>query len=246
MLHTAGTALFVTAEDSWETTLTPRLDAAGADMDRVQFVSVVEDGLEALLTLPEHIEELGGRAAEVGADAIIFDPLVAMLGEHIDAHRDRDVRRALAPVAAMAGELGIAVVGIMHVTKSGRLDALAGTSGSLAFTASARSVLVVGPHPEDEGIRVLAHRKCNVGPLAPSLAFGMEPCTVTGEDGEMDTVRLEWRGEVDVRADQLLPGPARPLRIGRLSSCSASLLAARRWRLRCTGARGSRESARRH
>jgi hypothetical protein len=55
----------------------------------------------------------------------------------------------------------------------------------------------VAEHPEDQNMRVLCQFANNLGPIAPSLLF--EP--VTDENGHL---RIEWRGESDLTADDLL------------------------------------------
>jgi hypothetical protein len=74
--------------------------------------------------------------------------------------------------------------------------------GSGAFGNAARSVLLLDRDPDDpdggEGKRrVLAHIKCNVSPLAPSLVYAVEPIALpaTESDPEVETSRLELIGE---------------------------------------------------
>src|SRR5438034_3931626 len=57
-------------------------------------------------------------------------------------------------------------------------DVLNKVGGSVGFGAAARSVLFFAPDPEDPDPesykRILAHAKCNVGPLAPALRFRVQ------------------------------------------------------------------------
>ena len=48
----------------------------------------------------------------------------------------------------------------------------------IGIVAAARSALMVGKSPGDPDLRVLAHVKSNLGPLAPSLSF--EPVSTPG------------------------------------------------------------------
>jgi putative DNA primase/helicase len=105
----------------------------------------------------------------------------------------------------------------MHLTKGKVNQALHRVMGSVAFTALARSVLVSGLDPADEGDsrssrRVLAHAKCNVGPLARSLAYAIEGTSVAPEGEPITTVKLTCEGECDTLARDVLspPRPADP------------------------------------
>src|SRR6266550_4292890 len=74
--------------------------------------------------------------------------------------------------------------------------------GSGAFGNAARSVLLLDRDPDDPGgeegnQRVLAHIKCNVAPLAPSLVYAVKSILLpaTDSDPEVETSRLELIGE---------------------------------------------------
>jgi hypothetical protein len=83
--------------------------------------------------------------------------------------------------------------------------------GSGAFGNAARSVLLLDRDPDDpdgeEGNqRVLAHIKCNVAPLAPSLVYAVKPIILpaTDSDPEVETSRLELIGESPHNGRELL------------------------------------------
>jgi hypothetical protein len=198
-----GVTLIATAEDSPSTTVRPRLEAVGADLDRVHFVSIqCDDGIEDGLTIPDDMDELHRLVGELQARLVIVDPLVAHLPGHIDSHKDQSVRRALAPLYWLAETQSCAVVALLHLNKAQGLAPLARLSGSGAFGNAARSVLLLDRDPDDpdgeEGSRrVLAHVKCNVAPLAPSLLYEVTPIVLpaTAIDPEVETSRLELIGE---------------------------------------------------
>jgi hypothetical protein len=187
-----------TAEDVLDAVLRPRLDAAGADLDRVHLISAERDGETGLLTLPEDVPALETRCRAVGIRLLVVDPIVAHIPATADSHRDQHVRRVLGPLARLAETADLAVLGVMHLNK--RQDAaevLALINGSVAFGAAPRSVLFAGAEPggTDTGQRMLAHGKCNVGVLAPTLRFGIETRWVAGAAGPIKTSGIVWRGE---------------------------------------------------
>jgi AAA domain len=198
-----GVTLVATAEDSPSTTVRPRLEAVQADLDRVYFVSIkTAEGIEDGLTIPDDMEELERLVAELEASLVIVDPLVAHLPMQIDSHKDQSVRRALAPLYRLAEARNCAVLTLLHLNKAQGLAPLMRLGGSGAFGNAARSVLLLDRDPDDpdgeEGKqRVLAHIKCNVAPLAPSLVYSVAPIVLpaTGTDPEVETSRLELIGE---------------------------------------------------
>ena len=103
---------------------------------------------------------------------------------------------------ALAERLNVAVTLVRHLNKGGGHNSLYRGSGSIGIVASTRSALLVGPDPEDGNMRVLTQVKNNLGPLAPSLLF--EP--VGAENG---SVYIEWRGQCEYTADDLLARPSR-------------------------------------
>lgn len=78
------------------------------------------------------------------------------------------------------------------MTKSGRDRPIYRGQGSIAYTAAARTVHLVGQNPDKLEERVVVTIKNNLAPLAPALAFELR-------DG-----RFSWLGETAVTAEQLL------------------------------------------
>jgi predicted ATP-dependent serine protease len=160
--------LIVSYEDAIAETLVPRLIAAGADLDRVEFVACKDTG--QVLDLTRHLLEIERRVQERNAKLLVVDPLVAGFPrQEVNSHRDQDVRSVLAPLAAIASQQDLAVLATMHFSKSA-VSALLGAGGSIGFVGAARSILVFGADPRDEKgatgpKRVLAHAKCNVAAL---------------------------------------------------------------------------------
>jgi hypothetical protein len=186
-----------------------RLLAAGADAGRVIELDMHQDGYPDLLSVPGDLDLVAAAAREHEARALFVDPLMAALPGQVDSHRDQDVRRALAPLAQLAEDADLAVIAVLHLRKGSAPEALDRISGSVAFTAAARSVLAFGLADEEDGPgRVLAHAKCNLGPPAPSLAYRIESAIVPHGEEEIDTSRLILDGECDVHAGELLSPPA--------------------------------------
>ncbi len=194
--------VIVSVEDARDAVLAPALTAAGADLRRVEFLSVRADE-GGVLDLTRDVDELERNIRETSARLLVLDPLVAMLpSKQVDSFRDQDVRHAL---AHMAEQRAIVVLAIMHLAKAA-LTALLGVGGSVGFIGLARSVLIFGSERAVEEAggdeRVLAHAKTNYGRRQRSRACRLEQRAVVG--------LLEPRSvaiigdEIDVHADELV------------------------------------------
>ena len=91
------------------------------------------------------------------------------MGNKIDSHRTTDVRAVLEPLAAFAEKLEVAVLAISHPTKQAQNKAMNTITGSLAYVAAARIVLIAIEEPETERRLLLSL----VGSIVSALARGV-------------------------------------------------------------------------
>jgi RecA-family ATPase len=204
--------IIAATEDSWSHTIVPRLMAAGADLDRVFRVDVMTtEGFGSELSLPVDIPALKERAAQEGAAMLLLDPLLSRLSPSLDSHKDAEVRQALEPVSRLAADSGIAVLGIIHVNKSGSSDPLSLIMGSRAFVAVARAVLFAMTDPEDDDGCLLGQPKNNLGRLdLPTLTYKIEGAKVAETDeGDVWTGQLHWTGDTDRTVGDALDAASR-------------------------------------
>jgi hypothetical protein len=192
--------IMVSAEDDLDDTIVPRLIAAGARLEDIHLISHglrPEDPFDFATGLAS-VERL---ALEVGARSIIFDPLMAFLGEKTDSHNDASVRRALQPLKALAFRTGAAVLAVRHLNKGGTgAKAIYRGGGSIAFTGAARATFLVVPDHKDPHIKILASVKSNLSRRPPSLRYEVAV-------SELGVPYLIWRGTAEVNAQQALDGP---------------------------------------
>jgi hypothetical protein len=210
-------SILATAEDSIAAVVRPRLEAAGADLERITFIRMVDAAGEDGLCLPDDTQELEVCVKEEGAVFVAIDPLTAHLPAEVNSWRDQSVRLALAPLHRMAERQGCAATVVAHLNKSLSAEPLRRIGGSIGIPAAARSALLLARDPDDpdgdEGTsRVLAQVKTNYGLEAPSLRFGIEPILLPAEDGEPDveTARLVELGESEHRGEALLASRGDP------------------------------------
>jgi hypothetical protein len=198
----AGVVL-LSGEDALADIIRPRLDAAGADVSRILALATVpdENGHDRYLSIPEDIPLIEKGIERVGARLVVVDPLMAFLSGETNSHRDQDVRRALAPLAGLAERTGACVLVVRHLNKAPGNNPLYRGGGSIGIIGAARMAFVVGKDPQDENRRVLASTKNNLAKAPKSLMFTLEEA----ESGA--AVRVNWLGESEVSAHQLLATP---------------------------------------
>jgi hypothetical protein len=189
------------AEDGAADTIVPRLIAAGADLHRVYILHGVAgpDGQEDTLSIPGALDVIEAAILAHDAALVIIDPLVAYLGAETSANKDQDVRRALAPLAAMLERTDAACLCVRHLNKAAGGSPLYRGGGSIGIIGAARIGLLIAKDPDDDEARILAPIKGNLSKLAPALRFRLE------DQPELGTARVVWdAAPVDVDASALL------------------------------------------
>ena len=179
--------IYAATEDSWSYTIAPRLIAAGADLGRVFRIDVHDDeDPHASLTLPIDISLLGETAEEYSVGLVVADPLLSLIDDKINDYRQKEVRKALEPLAAAADKHHFTVLGLAHFTKAGGADPLARISGSGAFGQLVRSSLAFAKHEGEDGEPqfVVSLTKNNLGRLeVPSHSYTIQPVTIDTDHG---------------------------------------------------------------
>jgi putative DNA primase/helicase len=203
------------SEDDPSDTIRPRLEVAGADLDRVLVTT------EGSLELPEDIEAMEELVIAHDVRLIVIDPLESIISSELDAHSSKDVRQALDPLVALAIRRRVAVVGVRHLNKDVRTtNARVRGTGSLAYTAIARSEMLCGQHPEDETLRVLARVKSNIAVAYPAISYSIEAVETSieldyGPDAAFNPPgdrivmpRVSWGQACEIKASEVLRGQA--------------------------------------
>lgn len=194
--------VLLSAEDGIADTIRPRLEAVGADLERITvFRGITDDDGPRPPVLPGDLDKLESLIDEDLASLVIIDPLMAYLGGAYDSHRDQDVRRALHAVAAVAERWGVAVLIVRHLNKAPGGNPLYRGGGSIGIIGAARAGMVIAPDPGREDRMILASTKCNLTKKPESLAYRL-----VGDDLH-DCARVSWQGTSTLTADNLLNPP---------------------------------------
>lgn len=165
--------IYLTAEDGLADTLRPRLDAAGADVSRVLALTGWQAGEKSGGIMLQDLDVLERTLERVHPVLVVVDPLQAYIGAGVDMHRANETRPVLAGLTALAERFGCAVLVVRHLTKAPTDRAVYRGLGSIDIAAVARSILLVGPDPDDETRvrRVVAHVKSSLAPAGPSVGL---------------------------------------------------------------------------
>ncbi len=190
--------VILSAEDDAEDTIRPRLDAAGADCRRVVLLAGVKGAQGERAPTIADLEALEQVIQQTDAAIAIVDPLMAYIPDERNAHRDQDIRRALAPLATLAARTTAAILVIRHLNKSSSGNPLYRGGGSIGIIGAARSGLLVASDPDDpdKGRRILVVTKSNLAAMPPALAYHVE--------APDQTPLIVWEGQTAHSADALL------------------------------------------
>jgi hypothetical protein len=186
--------LIFSAEDGKADTIRPRLEALGADLERVWVVDgcIDGDGQKRWPNLKEDLPYIEDVLAIGNVGLVVIDPINAYLGD-TDGNQDTKIRGILGPLAEMAEHHDTVILPIRHLAKSQRDKAIYRGLGSIGYVGAARSVLLAGRNPDDETERVLICIKHNLAPDSSAITYEIDA-----------SGRFFWRGESSLTAKDIL------------------------------------------
>lgn len=211
--------IMLTAEDTIEQEVVPRLKAAGADTERVRILKWIKsDNKNRQFLLSEDLDQLERIVADTGNVGLLtVDPITAYMGARMDSHKATEVRAQLGPLKDFAEQTNIAICTITHPPKAASATkAIDHFIGSQAFIAAGRiGHLCVPDYDRDEetgergdpipGQFLLTNVKNNPHKKMVSLIYKIEQ-KVIGIDParniEIEAPFITWLGEKDVSADE--------------------------------------------
>jgi AAA domain len=211
--------IMLTAEDTIEECVRPRLLAANADINRVWILDCIkEDDKHRQFLLHEDLDELEKLARKIGDVGLVtIDPITAYMGPKMDSHKSTEVRSQLGPLKVFAERTDIAVSTITHPPKASGAKAIDHFIGSQAFIAAGRvgHICVEEFVTTEDGDRrptgriLYANPKNNAAPKSPTYAFRLKECFVENDyvsGGAVIAPFVDWEGPVDVTADEAVAG----------------------------------------
>lgn len=204
----SGNVVIWSGEDDPSDVLVPRLMLSGADLGRVYFITEIREGNERRSFDPARdMDPLRHKLTEVGGvRLLIVDPIVSAIAG--DSHKNAEVRRDLQPLVDLANSMRCALLGITHFSKgtSGR-EPVERLTGSLAFGALARVVLVAAKHQEEgeDGriVRLFCRAKSNIGPDDGGFEYDLHQAALR-EHPDIIASSVLWGDAVEGAARDLL------------------------------------------
>jgi Mrp family chromosome partitioning ATPase len=182
--------LMLSAEDGLADTLRPRLDAVGADVERVF-------ALDQRLTLDQAgLHLLEENVSKFEPKLVLIDPLFAYTGSKVDIHRANECRVISTALKDIAERQHCAIVALRHLSKATARTPMSAGLGSIDIRAAARSVLLVGADPDDPTQRAVVQTKNNLAPEGGAIGY------------RIDEGRFRWTGKSMLTAERILAGPS--------------------------------------
>lgn len=202
--------LFLNLEDHVSVTQKPRLQAAGADMERVHRIEQLE------------IETSEGETTKVGFNAenaasavrsaesqipnlklVVIDPLATLLvGKK--SNESGDVREVLGPLVKVAESLGLAIVLVHHNRKGSGSHSSERLSGSLQIGATVRMVWEFFRDDDEEERRLFLPGKNSNAKNLGGLAFRVVDSNIALSDQGDFVGRVEWEPlPISMSADEV-------------------------------------------
>ncbi|MBT1163142.1 AAA family ATPase [Bifidobacterium felsineum] len=163
-----------------------RLEAAGADLTRVRFLSMLDtngdgNGTDTGVRLPDDLPALADSLRAEGVRLWIIDPITSCMDG--DSNKRDDVRRALDPLAALADDLDMAIVGILHFNKGGGY-ASDKISGSHAFRDVIRSLVLIAKDDDNGDCVATIDKSSYTTAQGTSYSYGLMSVDIEDAHGE--------------------------------------------------------------
>lgn len=187
-----GRVLLLNDEDDPSRVLRPRLEAIGADIDKIRVIDT------AFTLDDEGVDILRREILSHEPTLVVIDPLTNFMGGGVDMYRPNEANAFMRPLHRLAKEFDIAILIARHLRKQASDNAMHMGQGSMAFGGAVRSGMIVTPHPTQANLRVLAHYKSSYAKEAESQAFEIATPPKGG------AARVIWQGPVDMSANELV------------------------------------------
>lgn len=206
------TALIVCSEDDPNRVLRPRLEAAGADLDKVLWLKLTEKTetvnrkatkRQRQLIIDRDLDLLAGALARhPQIKLVVLDPLSSFVSVKITD--DKEIRPVMDAITKMCAITGAALLAVSHTNKRSDVDSTQRVLGASSVAGAARIIWSLALNPDDKEERLLSLVKSNIG-NTKGQKFRVAVEKVRLEDGsEAEAPRCEWLGDHDEDADEVM------------------------------------------
>lgn len=169
--RSAATVILVCTEDDWSSTVRPRLEVAGADLDKVQVICTEDDGSGSPVFPRDCFLIL---EADPKPALVIVDAWLDTVSAGMSVRDPQQARQALHPWKEIATATGAAVLLLTHTNRVASPNARDRYGASYALRQKARLTLYA--QQDDEGYLLIGPEKANNTAEVPASRF-----TITSE-----------------------------------------------------------------
>ena len=184
-----GSVLWCEMEDDINSTIVPRLQAAGADLKKTHILN------PTVFLKTSDISKLsiiGDAIAEFSPKLVVLSPMNSFLGS-ININKETEVREVFEKLRLFCEGNGTTILGIAHANKNLEASSIERISGSVAYVNFCRSVVFVKTENIERGTRRLLHGKWNMSKKGSDLLY--TPTYVGSDPRQRDQfVRVTWEG----------------------------------------------------
>jgi hypothetical protein len=197
--------IIIQTEDDLESTIKPRLEAAGADASKVHMMNTIllGDGTETSFDAVKHLDQLADAIDSLGDCSLVLIDSLPEFMPGVNFWKDHELRAALSPLRKLAKDKHVSVVVVSHLNKGQQNSAKQRVTGSTALVNSCRANWLFTPHPDDEEVTLMLSLKGNdLERGQTGFSFSLEEIEVFGANA-VGTPRILWMDERStITADQ--------------------------------------------
>lgn len=219
-----GNIVILAGEDPIDTVLCPRMDAAGADLNKVAVIAP-DTYYEEMHKMPQLGDpDLMNWIAAGNPLLLVIDPFQAFLPDSVNLNNRQQIRRLLQLLRMQAQQHGFAILLVTHTNKNPGACGRKRLNGSGELWDTARNVLIMG-HAKNGNKIYVSHEKSSYDAPADTILFTTETVTVKG----VETARAKFDSTSDWKDEDFCrekPDRAAPKYAGVQSGILAMLNAA--------------------
>jgi putative DNA primase/helicase len=227
----SGHVIIINREDDRAKSLKARLEAAGADLDKVHFIgSKVASGDDSPFSFSSDrdMNRLVGLSEQLenNVGLLIVDPIYfAVDGDPSSNHKAREAYERL---TALSKRLKCAILGIAHTVRNTQgKDPLGRIAGPPALREVPRGIMLLskisnGP-TETGGTHVLLHAKNSEGTIDGGLEYCIRTVEMPGQSGTIETPKFVVTRELIGSADDILNQADRGMTVEKLGKMDGAV-----------------------
>jgi len=194
-------------EDGLGDTVKPRLIAAGAKLENVEFLNFVRIAKDASKKQRQFALKTDMRLLRYALRKnphvmlVALDPITGYWGA--DSNKDAEIRPVVDELSKICDETRVTLIAVMHQNKRTDVSAVQKVLGASSVAGSARIVWGFSRDPEDKELCHMSLVKNNLSAKRTGLDYRLMSRKVE-VDGEMiPHATVEWMGENELSADDL-------------------------------------------